>query len=118
MLVAAGCSHEESRDDRIARFKIEAALSQRQSCTNMVTGLRSIIRASIDDSSGNPCEWTGSAVVEFINPIGGVERTNLAFICRQHGIDSVSHVTAFVDETKIWEAIYEAAKRKAETRSR
>ena len=123
MLVAAGCSREESRDARIARFKAEAVVSQRQRCTNMVTGLRSIISARIDESSGNPCQWTGSAVVEFINPVGGVERTNLTFFCRQYGgYDSVSHITAFVDETTFlkaaYDAAYEAGKRQAETRIR
>jgi hypothetical protein len=104
VVVVLVCGCGENSERRMERFKREAQASQLASCSNAVVGLRGIVRASIDDMGNNPAQWTGEAVVEFVNVRGGVERTNLPFYFRQQagGLDNTAHVVAFVDEKKMY----------------
>ena len=49
-------------------------------CTNEVPGLNRIIDVSVDDSADLASKWTGRATVEYVNHLGGADRTNLLFI--------------------------------------
>jgi hypothetical protein len=49
-------------------------------CTNSVTGINRIIDVFVDDSDASASKWKGRATVEYINSVGGVDRTNLQFI--------------------------------------
>src|ERR1035437_1945985 len=74
-----GEGDDNSFAHRLAWFRAGANFAVRTACTNDVTGLRQIISvdASIDDE--NFVKWKASATVEFINHIGGVDRTNLYY---------------------------------------
>jgi hypothetical protein len=69
----------ESYPHKLMRFRADAEQSAREACTNEVVGLRQIIYLHEDTTDDNFMKWTASATVEFINSVGGVERTNLDF---------------------------------------
>jgi hypothetical protein len=69
----------ESYADKLARYRAGADAAARAACTNEVTGLRGIINLDTDTTDNNFTKWTATATVEYINQIGGVDRTNLAF---------------------------------------
>jgi len=50
-----------------------------EECTNRVAGLNRIIALNFDDQSTNVSEWSASATVEYMNVVGGIQRTNLSF---------------------------------------
>ena len=61
------------------RLQAESEGEMLKECTNVIVGLNRIIRASVTAADENPYKWTGEATVEFVNRVGGVERTNLVF---------------------------------------
>ena len=67
----------ESYSSKLARYRAGAESAARAACTNEVTGLRGIISLDVQTSDANFMNWTAAAVVEYINQIGGVNRTNL-----------------------------------------
>jgi hypothetical protein len=67
----------ESYPDKIARYRAGAELAARVACTNEVVGLRNIINLDLDTAADNFMNWKAFATVEYINQIGGVDRTNL-----------------------------------------
>jgi hypothetical protein len=48
-------------------------------CTNVVTGCSRIIEARLWATEDDPNKWTGDATVEFMNRVGGADRTNVPF---------------------------------------
>jgi hypothetical protein len=71
---------KEYPESRPYRWRQEAPESVRKECTNAVVGFHRVVEARIDDyPSNNPKDWSGYAVVEFVNKVGGIERTNLPF---------------------------------------
>jgi hypothetical protein len=50
-----------------------------QECTNVIVGLNRIIRSSVTMNDADPYKWMGHVTVEFVNRVGGIERTNLFF---------------------------------------
>lgn len=70
---------DESYASKLARYRAGAESAARAACTNEVTGLRGIISLDVQTSDDNFMNWTASATVEYINQIGGVDRTNLDF---------------------------------------
>jgi hypothetical protein len=67
----------ESYASKLARYRASAESAARAECTNEVTGLRNIINLDVETSDANFRNWSATATVEFINQIGGVDRTNL-----------------------------------------
>ncbi|MGA2869712.1 MAG: hypothetical protein ABSF34_11205 [Verrucomicrobiota bacterium] len=67
----------ESYASKLARYRASAESTARAECTNEVTGLRNIITLDVETSDDNFRNWSASAQVEYINQIGGVDRTNL-----------------------------------------
>jgi hypothetical protein len=67
----------ESYAAKLARYRASAEDTARAECTNEITGLRNIITLDVETSDDNFRNWTATATVEFINQIGGVDRTNL-----------------------------------------
>jgi len=74
-------------------FRTQVNQSVREECTNVVTGLRSIIRQDAETSPSNLAQWAATATVEYVNHQGGMDRTNLDFtfealldklVCHQH----------------------------------
>jgi hypothetical protein len=62
-----------------ARLQSEAEGEMLKECTNVVVGLTRIIRASVVTAEDNPYRWSGDVVTEFINHVGGIDRTNIFF---------------------------------------
>jgi hypothetical protein len=67
----------ESYADKIARYRAGAENAARTACTNEVVGLRGIIALDVQTYDNNFKNWTANATVEYINHIGGVDRTNI-----------------------------------------
>ena len=74
-----GVGDNESYKHKLARFRDDAEQLVREACTNEVVGLRQIIKLRADTYDDNFMKWKASATVEFINHVGGVDRTNLVF---------------------------------------
>jgi hypothetical protein len=79
-----GSFEDDSSDNnfqhRIEWFRAGADFAIRTACTNDVVGLRQIISTDRDTGADDLRRWHGRATVEFINPVGGVERTNLFYV--------------------------------------
>ena len=69
----------ESEAQQILRLRSEAEGEMLKECTNVVVGLSRVIHSSISDSHDSPYRWSGDLTVEFVNRVGGIERTNLFF---------------------------------------
>lgn len=69
----------ETYADKVSRYRVGADHELRSACTNAVTGLRFIVDTQASTSADNFMTWTATATVEYINHLGGVDRTNLAF---------------------------------------
>ena len=67
----------ESYESKIERYRATAETAARVACTNEVTGLRNIINLEVETSDQNFMNWSASATVEYINALGGVDRTNI-----------------------------------------
>ena len=62
-------------------------------CTNAIVGLTRIIRSSLADTDDNPYRWTGETTVEYVNRVGGIERTNVLFrFGTDTGLDGLVHL--------------------------
>ncbi len=68
----------ESYAAKVARYRAGADQELRSACTNAVTGLRFIVDTHAATSADNFMAWTATATVDYINHLGGVDRTNLA----------------------------------------
>jgi hypothetical protein len=87
LLAVAGCGRQpakvaEVKEDSIERWdreRAEAPQALRLECSNVVIGLKRIVDFNIDDVENNTALWKATATCEFINKIGGYERTNLSF---------------------------------------
>jgi hypothetical protein len=81
-----------------SRLQSEAELEMLKESTNVIVGLNRIIRASVSNSDDNPYKWTGEVVTEFVNRVGGVERTNLFFkFGTDTGQDGLVHLRCGVE---------------------
>jgi hypothetical protein len=69
----------ETELEQKLRLQSEAELEMLKESTNVVVGLNRIIRASVANGDDNPYKWGGEVVAEFINRVGGIERTNVFF---------------------------------------
>lgn len=69
----------ESYPHKLTRYRFNAEQGVREACTNYTVGLSSIIDLRAETYDDNFMKWTASATVEYINPVGGVNRTNLEF---------------------------------------
>jgi hypothetical protein len=101
-MLVPGCGGE-SREGRLKRFHHEAGTSLQAACSNDVVGFSRTIRSSVRDDGDNPALWTADVTLEFVNKVGGIERTNLPFYFRQNGMssDNVAHVDCFLDERRL-----------------
>ena len=68
---------------RTERFEVEARRELTNCCSQETVGFQRIVRYEINGLGGdNPDKWRGDADVEFVNKLGGIERTNLPLIFR------------------------------------
>lgn len=83
----------ETEHQQKARLQSEAEGQMLNECTNVLVGLSRIIRSSVTDSDDNPYKWSGDVTAEFINHVGGVERTNVFFkFGTDTGTDGLVHL--------------------------
>jgi hypothetical protein len=76
-----------------ARLQSESEVEMLKECTNVVVGLNRIIRSSIINADDNSYKWAGDMTVEFVNRVGGVERTNVFFkFGTDTGTDGLVHL--------------------------
>jgi len=84
------------------RFQSEAETEMFKECTNVVVGLTRIIHSSVLDADDNPQQWTGAITAEFVNRLGGVERTNLLFrFSTDTGADGLMHIRSSFDSSHL-----------------
>jgi hypothetical protein len=69
----------ETYAHKIKRYRAGADAALPPAITNAVVGLRTILSARTETYDDNFTKWTAEAEVEFINQVGGVERTNIHF---------------------------------------
>ena len=83
----------ETELQQYARLQSEAEGEMLKECTNVVVGLTRIIRASVVTAEEDPYRWSGDVVTEFINHVGGIDRTNISFKFRTDtGRDGLVHL--------------------------
>ncbi len=75
----AKVSKPETELQQKARLQSESEGEMLKECTNVIVGLTRIIHCSVANADDNFYKWTGEATLEFINRVGGIERTNLFF---------------------------------------
>ena len=92
---------QESPLARVRRFRAEAPALAQKACSNYVVGITRIVKLDLElegtgqpyggEGSRNPTNWTGEAVVEHVNSVGGIERQSLPL---RFGTDS-RHVPGY-----------------------
>jgi hypothetical protein len=108
-LLFVGCSHksedpaQEKESARWERMQAEAERSLLVACTNDLVGLNRIVYKFVNDGAENPTNWTADITAEYVNHIGGVDRTNLSFVfgVRRSAVDNLEHVFCLLDLDKI-----------------
>lgn len=83
-LVMPICSCSKPRESQVSRFRREAKSAMGAYCTNMVGFSRLNSTLLLDftkdlKETEDPALWSGLAEVDYINKVGGVERTNINF---------------------------------------
>jgi hypothetical protein len=88
MVGLIGCKSNESEYDRYNREANEEMLNY---CTNNIIGLNHYISIDLrhfiigpkneilEGDSNDPHNWEGKIVAEYVNHVGGIDRTNLTF---------------------------------------
>lgn len=86
----ASVGRDPSEYEVAQRLRKAAPQKMAEECTNNVVGISRILKLDFDGygsmpadqprSHYNPKNWRGEAQVEYVNRIGGVERTNLHFV--------------------------------------
>ena len=88
----------ESELQQKSRWQSEAALEMLKECTNVIVGLSRIIHQSVLNADDNPQQWSGAITAEYINHMGGIERTNVPFkFSTDTGTDGLMHVHSWLD---------------------
>jgi hypothetical protein len=92
----------ETEAQQKLRLQSEAEGEMLKECTNIIVGLTRIIHSSVVDANDNPYQWGGDATVEYVNRVGGIERTNLFFkFGTDTGSDGLVHLRCgFESETE------------------
>jgi hypothetical protein len=89
----ARVSRPETELQQKARLQSEAEGEMLKECTNLVVGLTRIIRTAVVNVDDNPYKWAGDITAEYINRIGGIERTNVSFkFGTDTGMDGLMHL--------------------------
>jgi hypothetical protein len=84
------------------RFQSEAEAEMLKESTNAVVGLTRVIRSSVLDAEDNPQLWSGSVTAEFVNRLGGIERTNVTFrFSTDTGHDGLMHIRSSLDASPL-----------------
>jgi len=87
---------------KVARLASEAEATARAECSNVVVGITRIVNIHCSTYEDQVRKWKADAQVEFINRVGGIERTNLTmtFDAGIPGPDGYCHLSAFVETAR------------------
>ena len=100
----------ETETQRMARFRKEAEYKLLEECTNSLVGFQRVVSSYIRDSDVSPENWTATATADFVNHIGGIDRTNLPFKFEQFE----GHIICMVDVVAILKAEHKRFMREME----
>jgi hypothetical protein len=94
-------SHETAMQVRL-RLQSEADSRLSEKTTNAIVGLRTVVTRDTDFLNGDPNTWTAIVTADFINRLGGVERTSVPFkFWTYHSpVDGRDHVLCRVDDAR------------------
>jgi DNA-directed RNA polymerase subunit RPC12/RpoP len=85
------------------RYEKEAEAEMLKECSNYVGFVR-VLDHYVISHDNLVSNWTASANIDFVNKVGGVERTNLLFRCFLLKTDSEDHhCFTLVDEGAMWD---------------
>lgn len=71
-------SHETTAQKR-TRYQAEAKQAMLDYCTNNIVGFTHAVSVNLDSFGDDIHRWNGEVVAEYVNHLGGVDRTNLSF---------------------------------------
>jgi hypothetical protein len=76
-----GCSKKEPNISQPDKWMLAAPSAVESKCAKIITGFHRFVGLEIPDrmKSDDPEQWHGLATVEFINHVGGIDRTNIPF---------------------------------------
>jgi hypothetical protein len=76
-----------------SRLQAEAEVEMLKETTNVIVGLTRIIHSSVLNAGDNPYRWSGDVIAEYVNRVGGIERTNVFFkFGTDTGADGLVHL--------------------------
>jgi DNA-directed RNA polymerase subunit RPC12/RpoP len=94
--------YEDAFQSKI-RYEKEAEAEMLKECSNYV-GFTRVLTHYVIASDKPVSNWTASADIDFVNKVGGIERTNLLFRCFLLKTDSEDHhCFAAIDEGAMWD---------------
>jgi hypothetical protein len=113
-LMMSGAPRPETSVEVHKRFQTEAQAALLDQCTNAIVGLNRIIRKTTVLTDADPNKWTAEVTAEYVNHIGGVDRTTLPFVFWVYSspVDNERHVLCRVDNLKISQNERDALSRK------
>lgn len=99
-LIVTGCGSEPKQEtslQRSRRWQAEAEVAARSACSNDLVGISRIIDVTVMDSATHPNQWEAYATCEYVNQVGGIDRTNVYLRFRTTFADgsNQTHVFAF-----------------------
>jgi len=117
--ILAGCNNDAAptgdvRDNelpaqRMERLRAEAPVEMLTTCSNEVIGFQRLVEFHIFTSDHIITNWQGDVTADFVNGIGGVNRTNILYRFGAAG----GHIYAIQD----WEAMYQRDTKAIESRN-
>ena len=99
-------ARSETGPQHLHRLQAEAQSLLLVQSTNAIIGLNRIINQDVSLRDPDPNQWSAQVTAEFVNRVGGIERTNVpfAFSSYHSPVDGLEHVTCLVDLAKISQA--------------
>ncbi len=94
----------ESNDQKIARWHNEAKTAMLTESTNRVPGINRIILNEVENRGQSVTSWRGHVTLDFVNHLGGIDRTNLYYLFTFPG----GHVSCFRDGEREYQLALEA----------
>lgn len=91
--VAVEAEHPEAEpfEVELTRLRTDAPAVLLTECTNTIIGLNRIISTTLDDHADDVSAWHAEVTAEFVNKIGGVERTNMPMVFEKRGDRHTGH---------------------------
>lgn len=65
--------------DKLTLWRSQAELLMLGRSSNDVAGFNRLVNSHVDTSGGNVNSWSGEVTADYINHVGGIDRTNLHY---------------------------------------